>query len=107
MEVYRNSREQLQDMFESNHTSTRHALPNMEQTFQKLSSYMKAKRTSSYIPGRSARYEIPDAMAVGMHILMTSDVEKMDIEDEEAVEVEGSTVDDELEVEDRGDLLAE
>ena len=93
-------------MFESNQTSSRHSLPNMERTFAVLSTYMQKEKASVFVPGRTARYTVPDAMAAGMHILMTSDFESMDVDEEVAGEVE-DTADDELEVENRSDLTVE
>ena len=75
-------------MFESNQTSSRHSLPNMERTFAVLSTYMQKEKASVFVPGRTARYTVPDAMAAGMHILMTSDFESMDVDEEVAGEVE-------------------
>ncbi|KAK7692967.1 hypothetical protein QCA50_004608 [Cerrena zonata] len=100
LEVYRNIQEQLEDTFE-NQRGNRHSSPNMERTFQVLARYMEKTRASSTIPGRSARYPIPDTMANGMHILMSAESREVDSDpmNEEA--------DGEREVEDRGDLQVE
>lgn len=109
LEVYRNIREQLEDTFE-NQRGKCHSSPKMERTFHVLARYMQKNNASSIIPGRSAHYAIPDAMAEGMHILMSSDIEAMegdrDAVNEEGNE-EGNEADDEQVVEDRGDLLVE
>ena len=79
----------------------------MERTFAALSAYMQKAKASVFVPGRTARYLVPDAMAAGMHILMTSDLESMDVDEEITGEAEYDAIDDELEVENRNDLTVE
>ncbi|KAK7682119.1 hypothetical protein QCA50_014705 [Cerrena zonata] len=106
LEIYRNIQEQLQDMFESNQKGNLHSSPNMERTFQVLARYMEKTKASSVVPGRSAHYVVPDVMLEGMHILMTTNVESADV-DQDTGDNEDESADKELEVEDRDDLLVE
>ena len=102
IEVYKNIRIQLQDTFQlSNHTS-RHSLPDMTQTFAVLEQYMHEHKAFMYIPGRTASYTVPDAIADGLGILLSSDT----FDD---VEITGESMDgdDEQEVDDEGDLAVE
>ncbi|KII86190.1 hypothetical protein PLICRDRAFT_114375, partial [Plicaturopsis crispa FD-325 SS-3] len=100
IEVYKNTRIQFERMFCLDHRTIRHSPPRMRRTFELLAAYMRNSQTNTYVRGRKSAYSVPDAMEKGMHAMMTAvhlsrgdDGEWVDVLDE-----------DELEVEDDGDL---
>jgi hypothetical protein len=128
IEVYKNTRIQLEKVFCLEHKTTRHSPPKMKVTFTKLAKYMEKHQTHVRVAGRTTDYTIPNSMGEGQHIMMTKkksedvagDVE-MDYEDGAFMEVgpeedtlmaemdvadEGNDIEEggELEVEDDGDL---
>ena len=86
-------------MFQLSNQTSRHSLPDMTQTFTVLGQYMREHRAFMDVPGRTAKYMIPDAIADGLSILLSSDT----FDDGEIA----GDVDDEQEVDDEGDLTVE
>ena len=99
IEVYKNIRLQLQDMFQLSNQTSRHSLPDMTETFAILGRYMREHKAFVDVPGRTAKYTVPDAIADGLSVLLSSDT----FDD---VEITGD-MDDEQEVDDEGDLMVE
>ncbi|EJD32818.1 hypothetical protein AURDEDRAFT_77436 [Auricularia subglabra TFB-10046 SS5] len=51
--------------------TTKHGAPDMTETLDRLRRVMRADGILDHQPGRSSKYEVPDAMAVGQHMFMT------------------------------------
>jgi hypothetical protein len=66
IEVYKNVRIQLEQMFSLEHMTTRHSPPKMEKTFAKLAAYMAKEKANEAVSGRKSKYSIPDVMGKGM-----------------------------------------
>lgn len=89
-------------MFQLSHQTTHHSLPDMERTFAVLTQYMQDQESFLYKPGRSAHYVIPNVIADGLHILLSSDTF-----DDVEITGEPTEANDEQEVKDEGDLMVE
>ena len=84
-------------MFCLGQKSPRHSPLKMQKTFARLGTYMAKNKTNLYIVGWKTTHEIQDAIAHGLHLIMTEG----DIEGGEEV----NTREDGMEVvEDEGDL---
>jgi hypothetical protein len=62
-------------MFCLDHKTTRHAPPKMKMTFKKLGEYMEKELANVEVKGRKSACSILDAMAEGMHVMMTTQEE--------------------------------
>ncbi|TFK71828.1 hypothetical protein BDN72DRAFT_764370 [Pluteus cervinus] len=70
IEVYRNIRMHVEEMFQiSGPNTSAHSLPDMTKTFERLEQYMIQHKANMFVPGRVAKYEIPNMKAQGMHTL--------------------------------------
>ena len=70
IEVYKNVRISLEDMFALDHRTFKHSPPRLAQTFRKLLKHMKETQAHDPVPGRKSAYCIPDAMEEGLVKLM-------------------------------------
>jgi hypothetical protein len=112
IEVYKNTRRQLEKIFCLDHKTTRHSPPKMKLMFARLRAYMKKHETNVFKPGRRTNYVIPDIMERGMHIMMTTKPSTAMLDSNEGDDAEDDRMDieddwgfpDELEVEDDGSL---
>ncbi|GLB39303.1 hypothetical protein LshimejAT787_0604650 [Lyophyllum shimeji] len=113
IEVYKNTRRQLEKFFCLDHKTTRHSPPKMKLTFARLAAYMQKHETNIHKSGRKTSYMIPDVMGKGMHVMMTpkaaagmgavGDEVDVEMDDEMGIE-DDSGLPDEQEVEDDGSL---
>lgn len=71
IELYKNTRIQVEGIFHLDSRTTRHSAPDMETTFKMLGTYMEKNRANEYVAGRTCLYSIPDVMASGMNMLAT------------------------------------
>ncbi|KAF7964919.1 hypothetical protein HWV62_1643 [Athelia sp. TMB] len=103
IELYKNTRTQVENIFHLDHRTTRHSAPDMTVTFKMLVTYMEKHRTNEYVPGRKSPYSIPDAAAQGMHTMLTTggmaaasaiDGDEGDLEQEDEQGVEQEVDDD-------------
>ncbi|KAG6808473.1 hypothetical protein H0H92_004012 [Tricholoma furcatifolium] len=107
IEVYKNTRLQLETMFCLEHKTTRHSPPKMKITFSKLDAYIKKHNGDQTIAGRKSQFRIPDAMSEGLHIITTPKGSTTAASDTATVvdnEVYLELEDVEIEVEDDGSL---
>ena len=70
--VYKNVRISLEKMFALPHGTYRHSAPRMMKTFKKIGDYMKKHDIHTAVAGRRAKYEIPDAIDLGINRLWTA-----------------------------------
>ena len=70
IEVFKNVRMSLEDMFALEHRTFKHSPPKLAQTFRKLLNHMKTSRTHEPVAGRKSAYCIPDAIEDGLVKLM-------------------------------------
>ena len=70
IEIFKNVRISLEDMFALDHRTFKHSPPVLAQTFHKLLKHMKETRAHEPVPGRKSAYCIPDAMEEGLVKLM-------------------------------------
>jgi len=103
IEIYKNIRLQLEDMFVLEHHTIQHSPPEMKRTFEVLRNYMRKNNATKHISGRKAKYSVPDTMAHGMHIIMTTDITMEGVGENDEGEVEG----DGVIIEDAGDVEIE
>lgn len=115
IELYKNTRIQVENIFHLDHRTTRHSTPDMSTTFKMLTKYMEKHQSNELLPGRRSPYAIPDAAAQGMHLMLTTwqpaqasfgaDDEQEDLDEEEDVEQDEDEEEDvEQEVGDDGGL---
>lgn len=53
-------------MFQLDHKTTHHSLPDMKDTLSKLAQYIEKEKMNVFIKGRKTRYTIPNAIVEGM-----------------------------------------
>lgn len=70
IEVFKNVRISLEDMFALDHQTFKHSPPKLAQTFCKLLQHMKDTHAHEPVPGRKSAYCIPDAIEEGFVKLM-------------------------------------
>lgn len=66
IEVYKDIRQQFEDMFNLTHKTSRHSPPNMKLTFQKLREYMEKYNSNDFIRGRDATQNLVNTMGIGI-----------------------------------------
>lgn len=72
IELYKNTRIQVENIFHLDHRTTRHSAPDMTTTFKMLTAYMEKHKTNELVPGCRSPYPVPDAAAQGMHLMLTT-----------------------------------
>ncbi|KAF7969900.1 hypothetical protein HWV62_25563 [Athelia sp. TMB] len=72
IELYKNTRIQVENIFHLYHRTTRHSTPNLEIMFSMLHADMRKNNTNRYIAGRTTSHSVPDAMCEGLHVLSTT-----------------------------------
>lgn len=97
IELYKNTRIQVENLFHLDHRTTRHSAPDMGTTFQMLATYMQKNKTNELVPGRTSTYSIPDAGALGIHLMQTSGPYVHQVGDSEDPENETRHLEDEQE----------
>lgn len=86
IELYKNTRLQVENLFHLDHRTTRHSAPDMETTFIMLATYMQKNRTNELVPGRKSPFSIPDASAHGIHLMQIAGQHAHGLEDLEREE---------------------
>ncbi|RDB20638.1 hypothetical protein Hypma_012103 [Hypsizygus marmoreus] len=105
IEVYKNTRLQLEKMFCLDHKTTRHSPPKMKLMFALLAKYMQENEANVYKIGRTTKYTIPDVMGDGMHVMMSKTAESASALDiNEPIDGGDWGLPDEPEIADDGDL---
>ncbi|KAH9911456.1 uncharacterized protein B0H18DRAFT_1128681 [Fomitopsis serialis] len=72
VEVFKNIRISLEDMFALEHRTYKHSPPKLQHTFRKLARYMQNTKTHSMIAGRTSSYTMVDASETGLLKMVTS-----------------------------------
>lgn len=70
IQVFKNVRISLEDMFTLGHRTFKHSPAQLTQTFRKLQNQMKAAHTHEPVAGRKSTYSVPDVMEDGLMKLM-------------------------------------
>ncbi|EPS93457.1 hypothetical protein FOMPIDRAFT_24388, partial [Fomitopsis schrenkii] len=65
IEVFKNIRISLENMFALEHRTYKHSPPRLQQTFRKLARYMENTNTHAMIAGRKSSYTVADASESG------------------------------------------
>lgn len=69
IEVFKNIRISLENMFALQHRTYKHSPPRLERTFRKLACYMQNTEAHTMIPGRKSAYIVADTAEVGKYKL--------------------------------------
>ena len=58
-------------MFNLNHATTHHSLPDMYNTLTKLAAYIEKEKLNAFVKGRTSGCTIKNAMADGMEVMFS------------------------------------
>lgn len=107
IELYKNTRIQVENIFHLDHRTTRHSAPDMAATFSMLTTYIQKHKATEYVPGRKSAYAVPDPAAQGMHLLLTSGQPAQAFADAEDAEEDADAEDEDVDADAEEDLEEE